>query len=100
LLLIAISGVFLIFVLISPHRSVSEANHDKNSYDRLMKHRPNPSCRKRLLAADVDRPVELGEDAVGVRKLALTYASRISHNFGYGIGDDMDTLLAGYSGDA
>jgi hypothetical protein len=40
-----------------------------------MKHRPNPSCSKRLLAANVDRPVAFGEDdAVGVRKLTPTYA--------------------------
>ncbi|MDR3220762.1 MAG: hypothetical protein LBU46_01960, partial [Candidatus Accumulibacter sp.] len=55
---------------------VSEANHDKNSDDCLMKHQSNPSCRKRVLAANIDRPVALLEDdAVGVRKLTSTYAS-------------------------
>jgi hypothetical protein len=43
---------------------MNEANHDKTSYDHLMKHRPNPNCGKRLLAATVDRPVALGEDAL------------------------------------
>jgi hypothetical protein len=55
----------------------SEANHDKNTQDHLMKHRPKPSCRKRLPAANVDRRVALGEDeAAGVRKLTPAYAGR------------------------
>jgi hypothetical protein len=58
---------------------VSEANRDKNSDNRLMRHRPNPSCWKRLLAANVDRPVILGEDeTVEVRKLTPIYAGYVN----------------------
>lgn len=54
-----------------------------------------------MLAVDVDRSIALGEDdAAGVRKLTLTYAGRISHNFGYGVDNEMNAMLAGYGDDA